>query len=193
MEKHGFVVLTEVGAIRKAYLGFMQLLKAFFEGDSDWKETKKGGVHFNERGIPMVKSNNSADGQQHPRGVLRFQYCSLCLLRPTIFFANPKFSIALTARRCAWGASLIIVPNCTHVLGDKYLELELGHSCTVCRVNQQLYLELAHEHFPCSTPVVRPAQARVGLCVLSSLNMIISHQLYLSNVFVTSPPVSYQL
>eukprot|EP00904_Undaria_pinnatifida_P000552 jgi/Undpi1/10498/HiC_scaffold_29.g12948.m1 len=53
MEKHGFVVLTEVGAIRKAYLGFMQLLKAFFEGDSDWKETKKGGVHFNERGIPM--------------------------------------------------------------------------------------------------------------------------------------------
>ena len=75
MEKHGFVVLTEVGAIRKAYLGFMQLLKAFFEGDSDWKETKKGGVHFNERGIPMVNSNNSANGQQHPRGVLRFQYC----------------------------------------------------------------------------------------------------------------------
>ncbi|CAN0142633.1 unnamed protein product, partial [Laminaria digitata] len=53
MEKHGFVVLTEVGVIRKAYLEFMQLLKAFFEGDSDWKETKKGGVHFNERGIPM--------------------------------------------------------------------------------------------------------------------------------------------
>ena len=55
MEKHGFVVLTEVGAVRKAYLEFMQHLKAFFEGDSDWKETKKGGVHFNERGIPMVK------------------------------------------------------------------------------------------------------------------------------------------
>ena len=58
MEKHGFIVLTEVGAIRKAYLEFMQLLKAFFEGDSDWKETKKGRVHFNERGIPMVKEQS---------------------------------------------------------------------------------------------------------------------------------------
>lgn len=67
MEKHGFVVLTEVGAIRKAYLGFMQLLKAFFEGGPDWKETKKGGVHFNERGIPMVKRNTSKNGQQRRR------------------------------------------------------------------------------------------------------------------------------
>eukprot|EP00903_Cladosiphon_okamuranus_P013737 g12788.t1 len=53
MEKHGFVVLTETGAIRKAYLEFMKLLKAFFEGDADWKESCKGGVYFNERGIPM--------------------------------------------------------------------------------------------------------------------------------------------
>lgn len=55
MEKHGFVVLTETGAIRDAYLEFMELLKAFFDSDSDWKESCKGGVHFNERGIPMVR------------------------------------------------------------------------------------------------------------------------------------------
>lgn len=55
MEKHGFVVLTETGAIRDAYLEFMELLKAFFDGGSDWKETFKGRVHFNERGIPMVR------------------------------------------------------------------------------------------------------------------------------------------
>ncbi|CAN0466223.1 unnamed protein product, partial [Ectocarpus sp. 8 AP-2014] len=53
MEKHGFVVLTETGAIRDAYLEFMELLKAFFDGDSGWKEAFKGEVHFNERGIPM--------------------------------------------------------------------------------------------------------------------------------------------
>lgn len=56
MEKHGFVVLTEVGAIRETYLKFMQLLKAFFDGDSERKEACKGGVHFNERGIPMVRA-----------------------------------------------------------------------------------------------------------------------------------------
>lgn len=55
MEKHGFVVLTETGAIRDAYLEFMELLKAFFDGGFDWKETFKGRVHFNERGIPMVR------------------------------------------------------------------------------------------------------------------------------------------
>lgn len=54
MEKHGFVVLTETGAIRDAYVKFMALLKAFFECDSEFKESCKGGVHFNERGIPMV-------------------------------------------------------------------------------------------------------------------------------------------
>lgn len=59
MEKHGFVVLTETGAIRKAYLEFMELLNAFFGGDSDWKESCKGGVYFNERGIPMVRSGRS--------------------------------------------------------------------------------------------------------------------------------------
>ncbi|CAM9332180.1 unnamed protein product [Ectocarpus sp. 12 AP-2014] len=53
MEKHGFVVLTETGAIRDAYLEFMELLKAFFDGGSGWKEAFKGRVHFNERGIPM--------------------------------------------------------------------------------------------------------------------------------------------
>ncbi|CAM9286061.1 unnamed protein product, partial [Hapterophycus canaliculatus] len=53
MEKHGFVVLTETGAVREAYLEFMELLKAFFDGDSGRKESCKGGVHFNERGIPM--------------------------------------------------------------------------------------------------------------------------------------------
>lgn len=57
MEKHGFVVLTEVGAVRDTYLEFAALLKAFFEGPSDWKEACKGGVHFNERGIPMVREN----------------------------------------------------------------------------------------------------------------------------------------
>ncbi len=55
MEKHGFVVLTETGAIREAYLEFMQLLKGFFGGGDDRKESRKGGVHFNERGIPMVR------------------------------------------------------------------------------------------------------------------------------------------
>lgn len=55
MEKHGFVVLTEIGAIRDAYLEFMHLLRAFFAGVSDWKEACKGEVHFNERGIPMVR------------------------------------------------------------------------------------------------------------------------------------------
>lgn len=55
MEKHGFVVFTETCAIRDAYLEFMGLLKAFFDGDLDWKESCKGGVHFNERGIPMVR------------------------------------------------------------------------------------------------------------------------------------------
>lgn len=55
MEKHGFVVLTEVGAVRDTYLEFATLLKAFFEGPSEWKEGCKGGVHFNERGIPMVR------------------------------------------------------------------------------------------------------------------------------------------
>lgn len=55
MEKHGFIVLTETGAIRDAYVEFMELLKAFFDGDSEFKESCKGGVHFNERGIPMVR------------------------------------------------------------------------------------------------------------------------------------------
>lgn len=58
MEKHGFVVLTETGAIREAYLEFMQLLKAFFGGGSAWKESCKGGVYFNERGIPMVRKGS---------------------------------------------------------------------------------------------------------------------------------------
>ncbi|CAM9567290.1 unnamed protein product [Scytosiphon promiscuus] len=53
MEKHGFVVLTETGAVRDAYIEFMELLKAFFDGNPNWKESCKGGVHFNERGIPM--------------------------------------------------------------------------------------------------------------------------------------------
>ena len=64
MEKHGFVVLTETGAIREAYLEFMKLLKAFFGGESDWKESCKGGVYFNERGIPMVRIN----GRSHWKG-----------------------------------------------------------------------------------------------------------------------------
>lgn len=55
MEEHGFVVLTETGAIREAYLEFMQLLKEIFGGDDGRKESCKGGVHFNERGIPMVR------------------------------------------------------------------------------------------------------------------------------------------
>lgn len=54
MERHGFVVLKDAGAVRSAYLKLMRLLKAFFDGDSKWKEECKGGVYFNERGIPMV-------------------------------------------------------------------------------------------------------------------------------------------
>lgn len=54
MEKHGFVVLTDVGVIRQTYLEFVQLLKAFFEEPADAKESCKGAIHFNERGIPMV-------------------------------------------------------------------------------------------------------------------------------------------
>lgn len=54
MEKHGFVVLTETGAIRDAYVRLMELLKGFFDGGPEFKESCKGGVHFNERGIPMV-------------------------------------------------------------------------------------------------------------------------------------------
>lgn len=63
MEKHGFVVLTETGAIREAYLEFMQLLKAFFSGGSGWKESCKGGVYFNERGIPMVRKGEGKNGR----------------------------------------------------------------------------------------------------------------------------------
>lgn len=55
MEKHGFVVLTEVGTVREAYLEFVHLLRAFFDEPSERKERCKGSVHFNERGIPMVR------------------------------------------------------------------------------------------------------------------------------------------
>lgn len=54
MEKHGFVVLTDIGAVRGAYLEFIQVLKAFFDTPSTSKEACKGAVYFNERGIPMV-------------------------------------------------------------------------------------------------------------------------------------------
>lgn len=55
MEKHGFVVLADIGIIRRTYLECMRLLKGFFEEPSESKEACKGTVHFNERGIPMVR------------------------------------------------------------------------------------------------------------------------------------------
>lgn len=97
MEKHGFVVLTEVGGVRKAYLEFMQHLKAFFEGDSDWKETKKGGVHFNERGIPMVKKVKTME--MGSSGVCRCDSSIYIFCDPNLF----------PSRSLAWwgGASLV--------------------------------------------------------------------------------------
>lgn len=55
MEKHGFIVLTDIGVIRRTYLELMRLLKAFFGVPAEAKELCKGAVHFNERGIPMVR------------------------------------------------------------------------------------------------------------------------------------------
>lgn len=56
MEKHGFVVLTDIEILFKRYPSHMKLIKAFFDEPPAAKEACKGGVYFSERGIPMVRA-----------------------------------------------------------------------------------------------------------------------------------------
>eukprot|EP00752_Nemacystus_decipiens_P018464 g16554.t1 len=118
MEKHGFVVLTETGVIREAYLEFMRLLKAFFGGESDWKESCKGGVYFNERGIPMWHAGYERCGRV--REAFRVPAAGLAIPSPSSPF--PHQSWPCHRLRRAWLAVLRLLQRVCH----RALTLTLG-------------------------------------------------------------------
>ncbi|CAM9825273.1 unnamed protein product [Discosporangium mesarthrocarpum] len=64
MERHGFVVLTDVGPIQARYLRLEELLQSFFmRCSADDKASAKGRIYFNERGIPMWHTGYELCGQ----------------------------------------------------------------------------------------------------------------------------------
>ncbi|CAM9365519.1 unnamed protein product [Choristocarpus tenellus] len=64
MQKHGYVVLTNVGPVQRRYLEIEKKIRSFFSCcPSSIKEATKGEVYFNERGIPMWHSGYESCGQ----------------------------------------------------------------------------------------------------------------------------------